>query len=140
MRKIALVLLFSLLFLIGCNVIPVPLGVVLATPTNGATVNPQYTVLTWVSVGNNTYEVQVSPEANFKNLAINATNVTNLLYPVSPGTLNDGSTYFWRVRAFRGGETSQWTSAAYFLTSGGIPPTPPPISPGTILAAAVLDG
>jgi hypothetical protein len=140
MRKVALVLLISLLFLMGCNVIPLPLGVVLATPSNGATVDPQYTVLTWVSVGNNTYEVQVSAEANFKNLAVNATNVTNLLYPVSPGTLNNGSTYFWRVRAFRGGETSQWTSAAYFLTSGGIPPTPPPVTPGTILAAAILDG
>ncbi len=140
MRKFALVSLFSLLFLFGCTTIPLPLGVVLATPSNGATVNPQYTVLTWVSVGNNTYEVQVSPEANFKKLTVNATNVTNLLYPVSPGTLNDGSTYFWRVRAFRGGETSQWTSASYFLTSGGVPPTPPPVTPGTILAAAVLDG
>jgi len=140
MRKFALVLLFSLLFLIGCNTIPLPLGVVLATPGNGATVNPQYTVLTWVSVGNNTYEVQVSPEANFKKLTVNATNVTNLLYPVSPGTLNDGSTYFWRVRALRGGESSQWTSASYFLTSGGVPPTPPPVTPGTIFVAAVLDG
>jgi len=140
MRKVALVLLFSLVFLMGCNVIPLPLGVVLATPSNGATVDPQYTVLTWVSVGNNTYEVQVSAEANFKNLAVNATNVTNLLYPVSPGTLNNGSTYFWRVRAFRGGEASQWTSAAYFLTSGGIPPVPPPVTPGIIKAEAVLDG
>jgi len=140
MRKVALVLLFSLLFLLGCDVIPVPLGVVLATPSNGATVNPQYTVLTWVSVGNNTYEVQVSPDANFKNLVINATNVTNLLYPVPPGTLSDGGTYFWRVRAFRGGETSRWTSASYFLTSGNIPPTPPPVTPGIIIVAAVLDG
>ncbi len=140
MRKIALVLLCSLLFLIGCNVVPVPLGVVLATPSNGATIDPQYTVLTWVSVGNNTYEVQVSPEASFKVLTVNATNVTNLLYPVSPGTLNNGSTYFWRVRALRGGEASQWTSAAYFLTSGSIPPTPPPATPGIIRVEAVLDG
>ena len=140
MRKVTLVLLFSLLFLIGCDKIPVPLGVALATPSSGATVDPQYIVLTWVSVGNNTYQVQVSPDANFKNLAINATNVTNLLYPVSPGTLSNGSTYFWRVRALRGGEASQWTSASYFLTSGGIPPAPPPVRPGIILAAAVLDG
>ena len=140
MRKVALVLLFSMLFLIGCNVIPVPLGVVLATPASGATVSPQYAVLTWVSVGNNTYEVQVAEEANFHKLVVNATNVTNLLYPVSPGVLKDSGTYFWRVRAFRGGETSQWTSASYFLTSGGIPPAPPPVTPGAILVAAVLDG
>ncbi len=140
MRKVALALLFSLLFLLGCNMIPLPLGVVLATPSNGATVNPQYTILTWVSVGNNTYEVQVSPDANFQNLVIDATNMTNLLYPLPPGTLNDGSAYFWRVRAFRSGQISQWTSASYFLTSGSIPPTPPPVTPGSIMVTALLDG
>lgn len=140
MRKVALFLMFSLLFLVGCDTIPLPLGVVLGTPSNGSTVDPQYTVLTWVSVGKNTYEVQVSQDANFKNLTINATNVANLLYPVSPGTLSNGSTYFWRVRALRGVEASQWTSASYFLTSGGSTPTPPPVTPGTILTTAVLDG
>ena len=139
MRKVAIVLIFSLLFILGCDSVPAPLGVVLATPSNGATVDPQYTVLTWVSVGKNTYEVQVSPEANFKNPVINATNVINLVYPVSPGTLNNGSTYFWRVRALRGGEASQWTSASYFMTSGGVSPVPP-VTPGIIMAAAVLDG
>lgn len=140
MRKVVMVLIFSLLFLIGCDSIPVPLGVVLATPSNGSTVDPQYTVLTWASVGKNTYEVQVSPDANFKHLAINANNVTNLIYPVSPGTLSNDSTYFWRVRALRGGEASQWTSASYFVTSGGTPPVPPPVTPGTVTISALLDG
>lgn len=140
MRKVALVLLFSLIFLIGCESIPAPLGVVLGTPSNGSTVDPQYAVLTWISVGKNTYEVQVSQDAGFQNLAINATNVTNLLYPVSPGTLKNGSTYFWRVRALRGGEASQWTSASYFLTSGITPPVPPPVTSGTIITAATLNG
>lgn len=135
-------LLFALVLVLavstGCNDIQAPLAVVPATPTNGSTVSAQTLVLTWASLGNNTYEVQISQSATFQSLVVDATNVTSLIYPVTPGTLGDGNTYFWRVRAFRAGQSSQWSSASYFITSGSTPT--PPVAPGTITVNAVLDG
>jgi hypothetical protein len=141
MRKVVLLLvLLTLVAGLGCGVISAPLGVVLAAPGNGSSVNPQLAVLTWVSISPDTYQVQVASDSSFQSLVVDASGVTNMLYAIPYGKLSDGRTYFWRVRAFRGAQSSGWTSPWYFVTSGSVPPTPPIGTPGTITVSATRDG
>jgi hypothetical protein len=146
MRIVVIGLLLIMVAALGCGVISAPLGVVLAAPPNAGTVSPQVTVLTWLSVSPDTYQVQVSSDSSFQSLVVDASGVTNLFYSIPYGKLSDGSTYFWRVRAFRGAQTSSWTSPWYFVTSGSVipippvPPTPPVSMPGTAVVSATLNG
>jgi len=84
-----------------------------------------------------TYHVQVASDSSFQRLEVNATGITNLLYAIPSGKLSEGNTYFWRVRALRGSQSSEWTSPWYFVTSS----SPQPVgAPGTIRVSATLDG
>jgi len=137
MRFVAICLLLSMVAMLGCGVITAPLGVVLASPSNGSTVNSQAAVLTWVSVSPDIYHVQVASDSAFQSLVVDAKDVTNMMYVVPAGRLNEGNTYFWRARASRNSQTSAWTSPWYFVTSG----SPQPVgTPGTITVSATLDG
>ena len=137
MRITIICLLLSLVTVLGCGVISAPLGVVLTSPSNAGTVNAQMAVLTWVSVSPDTYHVQVSSDSSFQNLIVDASGITNMLYAIPSGKLSEGNTYFWRVRAFRGSQKSEWTSPWYFVTSGSVQPVG---TPGTITVSATLDG
>jgi len=137
MRAAIICLLLCLVTVMGCGVVQAPLGVVMASPSNGSTVNSQMAVLTWVSVSPDTYQVQVSSESSFHRLEVDASGITNMLYAIPSGKLSEGSTYFWRVRAFRGSQVSEWTSPWYFVTSGNVQPVG---TPGTITISATLDG
>jgi len=137
MRVAVISLLLIMVAVLGCGGISLPLGVVLASPQNASTVNSQMAVLTWVSVSPDTYQVQVSSDSSFQSLVVDATGVTNMLYAIPSGKLIEGNTYFWRVRAFRGSQTSAWTSPWYFVTSGSVQPVG---TPGTITVTATRDG
>ena len=142
MLRIVLVLLLMLVALPGCYIPTSPLAVMLATPVNGGTTQSLSPVMTWVSFGNNTYQLQVATDSGFQNLLVDESNLTQMLYTVPPGKLNSAATYFWHVRAFGGGETGPWANAWYFITPGGspTPPTPPPGATGTINVATAMDG
>ena len=140
MRIAIIGLLLIMVAALGCSSIQAPLGVVLAAPPNAGTVSAQATVLTWVSIGSDTYHVQVSSDSSFQSLVVDATGVTNLFYSVPYGKLSEGNTYFWRVRALRGAQASAWTSPWYFITSGSVPPVPPVGGTGTITVSATRDG
>ncbi|MDD5397686.1 MAG: hypothetical protein PHU70_01280, partial [Dehalococcoidia bacterium] len=140
MYRMALALLLVLFTLVGCVIPTSPLTVVLATPINGTTTQTLSPTMTWVGIGNNTYELQVASDSGFQNVVLNEGNLTQLLYVAPAGRLSSAQTYFWRVRASYGGETGPWSTAWYFITPGGSPIPPPPSATGTINIATTLDG
>jgi hypothetical protein len=78
------------------------------------TVNSALTVqLKWnTSGGSSGYEVQYSEDINFKNYADTITTLGQYnLYG-----LKYGGIYFWRIRMFHSGDTSQWSDVWTFTT------------------------
>jgi len=89
----------------------------LSNPYNGSTVNTSTVVLSWNSIANATgYEVVYDTSSNFTNpigWTVSGTSKTT-------GTLNEGVTYYWRVRAFVGDQYSSWSSIWSFTKSGSV--------------------
>ncbi|MBC8275841.1 MAG: hypothetical protein H8E40_12850 [Chloroflexi bacterium] len=141
MRKLVLPLLIALILLVGCVPVSTPsLEVRLETPTNGSPVESLSPVLAWSGFGGATsYRLQVAADTNFQELVINDINLTDITYTVRPGVLEPGKTYYWRVSASKGSQSSGWSSAWRFLTPSAHP-TPPPSSKGTVQVSATLDG
>jgi len=93
----------------------------LSSPSNGTTVNTSTVTLSWGSVSGATgYEVVYDTSSSFTNpigWSVSGTSQTT-------GTLTNGTTYYWRVRAFAGSQYSSWSSVWSFTKSGAIvPPT-----------------
>ena len=93
----------------------------LSSPSNGTTVNTSTVTLSWGSVSGATgYEVVYDTSSSFTNpigWSVSGTSKTT-------GTLIDGTTYYWRVRAFAGSQYSSWSSVWSFTKSSAlVPPT-----------------
>ena len=93
----------------------------LSNPSNGATISTSTVVLSWNSASGATgYEVVYDISNSFTNpvgWSISGTSQTT-------GTLTNGTTYYWRVRAFAGSQYSSWSSVWSFTKSSVIvPPT-----------------
>jgi hypothetical protein len=110
-----------------------PSQVQLLSPSNGATVTTSTVQLSWNPVANATgYEVAYDTSSNFANpigWTVSGTSKTT-------GTLKDGTTYYWRVRAFVGDQYSSWSPVRSFTKSGVVTrPNPPTgLSPGSTSA------
>lgn len=91
----------------------------LSSPYNGTTVNTSTVTLSWGSVSGATgYEVVYDTSSSFTNpigWSVSGTSQTT-------GTLTNGTTYYWRVRAFAGSQYSSWSSVWSFTKSGIIVP------------------
>jgi len=91
----------------------------LSSPYNGTTVNTSTVTLSWSFVSGATgYEVVYDTSSSFTNpigWSVSGTSKTT-------GTLTDGTTYYWRVRAFAGSQYSSWSSVWSFTKSGAIVP------------------
>ena len=91
----------------------------LSSPSNGTAVNTSTVTLSWGFVPDATgYEVVYDTSSNFTNpigWSVSGTSKTT-------GTLTDGTTYYWRVRAFAGSQYSSWSSVWSFTKSGTIVP------------------
>ena len=89
----------------------------LSNPYNGSTVNTSTVVLSWNSIANATgYEVVYDTSSNFANpigWTVSGTSKTT-------GTLNDGVTYYWRVRALVGDQYFSWSPVWSFTKSGSV--------------------
>ncbi len=73
--------------------------------------------LDWYDVlGADYYSLQVSTDNNFRNLVINLNNLTESEYNVPTGRLNTLTTYYWRVSATKGTQTTSWSSRWSFTT------------------------
>ena len=143
MKKYVIFLLVGMVSLLGCAqpFTPSALTVTLETPANGSTVSSLTPILTWTSgTGDASYRVQVASDGNFQNLIIDEANLGGVSYGIPSGKLSEGQTYYWKVRASRGGQTSDWSPYWSFQTPG-TSPTPPPPEPGTgtIVVNATLD-
>lgn len=80
--------------------------------------------LDWSDVaGVDYYTLQVSTDNNFRNLVINLNNIRQSEYSVPSGTLTNLTTYYWRVSATRGTQTTSWSSRWVFTTENLSGPT-----------------
>ena len=89
----------------------------LTSPANGATVPGTSVTFQWSSVsGATNYAVQVSASPAFSplfhyNYTYTATSRTYTDFP------NNGTTYYWRVRAYNAAGWGAWSSARSFINS-----------------------
>ena len=145
MRKYAILILVALVSLLGCAqpLAPSAPSVTLETPANGSTVSSLMPILTWTSgTGDASYRIQVASDSSFQNLIIDEANLGGISYGIPSDRLSEAQTYYWKMRASRGGQTSDWSPYWSFETPGTSPPPPPPPEPGagTIVVDATLDG
>jgi len=88
--------------------------VTLSAPANEATDVTRLPRYTWVEIlGVEKYMVEIDKSANFENAELNISeaNFHQQLY-----LLDAKETYFWRVRAIQGLDTTNWCSAWKFIT------------------------
>ncbi|NLB18731.1 MAG: hypothetical protein GX825_08405 [Syntrophomonadaceae bacterium] len=94
--------------------------VTLSSPQNGTTVTTSTVQLSWYPVTNATsYEVAYDISNNFTNPIIDNVPGTSK----TTGTLEDGTTYYWRVRACSSSKYSPWSTVWSFKKDS---PAPPP--------------
>ena len=131
-KKLAILLVVILFSLVGCTPAEPALSVVLQAPANGGTVSTLSLILSWNSGGGATsYRLQVSGDANFSNLIVDEANLGSPSYTITSGNLKNGQSYYWRVNASKGSETSAWTAYWTFRT---------PSPTDTITVQATLNG
>lgn len=104
---------------------PIPTAPTLTSPNNGATNVTLTPDLSWSSVDiADSYGIQLSSNQNFTTLLVDETGLTSTTYSISPGLLNYGATYHWRVNATNENGTSAWSNVFNFSTLAG--PLDPP--------------
>jgi len=108
--------------------IAAPATPVLISPANNSVDISLTPTLTWGAVGGaDNYTVQISTTPNF--LVYNdSITTTNIQYTVPSGKLQEGYTYFWRVKASNSIGSSSWSSVWNFATHIG-PEAPTLVSP-----------
>lgn len=97
------------------------------SPRDGAAVDGLACTLTWNSVPDSTYRIQVSANDRFDALLVDAEagDATALtLYGLLP---RDGRRLHWRVAASRSGSGDSWSEPSWFLAADveDRPPVPP---------------
>ncbi|MCB0707595.1 MAG: T9SS type A sorting domain-containing protein [Saprospiraceae bacterium] len=105
---------FDLLSLTGTN-IQAPSAPLLASPTNGASDIISDFSLEWnPSPGLNSYRIQVDDESDFSSPEVDTSGLMNTEFQVNG--LDEGTTYFWRVRASNTCENGPWSMQWMFST------------------------
>lgn len=94
----------------------VPNAVTLSEPANGSDDAQLTQNLSWTPVTNvNGYEIQLASDANFNDIVDETANFTGTTY--LPGVvLDQGSTYYWRVRGSNACGTGDWSATSSFTT------------------------
>ncbi|MGH2568987.1 MAG: fibronectin type III domain-containing protein, partial [Bacteroidota bacterium] len=100
----------------------------LTSPTDGSTNQSTSPTLSWSeSAGAQTYHLQVSSNASFSTTIIDDAALATTSQQV--GSLQNETTYFWRVNASNSAGTSDWSSVWSFTTAVAPPATPTLSSP-----------
>lgn len=108
------------------------------SPRDGAAVDGLACTLTWNSVPDSTYRIQVSANDRFDAVLVDAEtgDATALtLYGLLP---RDGRRLHWRVAASRSGSVESWSEPSWFLAADveDRPPAPPrPAQPAAVTRA-----
>ncbi|GJM32711.1 MAG: hypothetical protein DHS20C18_17120 [Saprospiraceae bacterium] len=104
---------FDKLTLTGTNIQPPP-APLLVSPLNTATNVSTNVLLDWdASIGVNTYTIQLADNPNFLN-AIEIPDLTETQYLAS--NLEEGSTYYWQVKASNACMSGIWSDSRSFTT------------------------
>jgi hypothetical protein len=91
----------------------------LVAPANVATNQDVYLQLDWSYIDGATgYEVEIDTSINFDSPLFDEFTTTNSYYYVS--SLNYGTSYYWRVRAYHASDTSEWSAVWSFTTRSGL--------------------
>ena len=92
-----------------------PIAPTLTSPSNNAVDIATNVTLNWSAVsGATTYKVQVSSDANFATLKIDAANLSSTSY--SNSGLDRSTKYYWRAKAVNVGGESDWSTVWNFTT------------------------
>lgn len=93
-----------------------PAAVTLTNPLNGATNVPIDTYLNWAETQTSlTYEIQIALDSNFSQIVFSQSGLDQPSFDPA-GSLNNGTTYYWRVRAYNACGTSSYSSTYQFKT------------------------
>lgn len=88
----------------------------MATPKNDSLGVSLSVLFTWPNAaGANTYDLQVSDDANFTNLLVNQMNITDVTYGWAAPNYN--KKYYWRMRSIGQACISEWSTAFHFKTA-----------------------
>lgn len=98
----------------------VPDQVVLDTPASGADDVGTMPTLSWqAATGAESYELQIAVNPRFTSLVFQETGLTGTSREVGP--LENGTTYYWRVRATNGVGDGPWSEIQDFATVTDLP-------------------
>lgn len=88
----------------------------MTAPANNSVGNDLDVLFTWpATAGAQTYDLQVSDDANFTNLLVNQMNITDVTY--SWNAPNYNKKYYWRMRTLGQACASEWSNAFNFKTA-----------------------
>ena len=124
--------------------ISIPPPPFLIMPANNA-VNVSLTpLLTWrEDISATGYQVQISRNSVFSSFIVDTSNIINPFYTVPNDTLQNFTTYYWRVRTTNNLGTGGWSEIWNFTTILSIPAAPvlllPPNNSMNIPLAPLLD-
>jgi hypothetical protein len=127
MKRLFLVFLsvFSLVALVGCaqeqstattETPSLQAEVTLNSPSDGITIVNRTPTFSWTSsIEASSYQIEVSVERSFDRPMVSE-EVVGTSYSIPVGKLTHDKTYFWRVKAIKGGKSSAWSKIATFKT------------------------
>jgi hypothetical protein len=124
--------------LLNVNFIPPPPPIpdipAVVSPVNLSITQPVNITLNWNQSANAaTYGIQVSTTSSFATFIVNETGLINPNKALT--SLNQGTTYYWRINATNTSGTSQWSLAYSFSTVAApviLPTAPTLISPANL--------
>ncbi|MEO8384927.1 MAG: dockerin type I domain-containing protein [Betaproteobacteria bacterium] len=91
---------------------------VLSAPANGSTGVSVTPTFGWaLDCIADTYRIQISTASDFSAIVLDQAAIAANGYPVLPGTLSAGNTYYWRVAGANNLGSGAWSTAASFTTS-----------------------
>ncbi|MEJ8800545.1 LamG-like jellyroll fold domain-containing protein [Pontibacter sp. H249] len=112
---------------------PVASAPALTSPLNQATNVSTSPILAWAaSQGADSYQAQVSTSLGFSSTVFDQSGISTTYASVNG--LNEGTTYYWRIRATNTGGTSSWSAIWSFTTT-----TPTPTPEGNLVAYWQMD-
>jgi hypothetical protein len=102
---------------LGLNVsASTPDSVALTSPANGATSISIDTYLNWAETQTSlTYEIQIALDSSFSQIVYSQSGLDQPSFD-PPGSLANGTTYYWRVRAYNACGTSNYSAVYQFRT------------------------
>lgn len=102
--------------------LPSPLSPVLLGPANAAANLPTTIVLGWGSAPLAiAYHLQLSKSSTFATFVVNDSTLTDTASTYGPPTIENGTTYYWRVRARNASGASSFSAAKTFSTIPAYP-------------------